>query len=104
MVDMSELSKASRHAEDLQDPGEAQGAVEVQLLGAEVREAASSLASSALQEGSHSARYEFLWGPCAYLKTSKWQVMAFVLKVRQRALRAFPPLSAEAAREEEEGA
>ena len=29
VVDMSELSKASRHAEDLQDPGKAQGAVEV---------------------------------------------------------------------------
>ena len=62
------------------------------------------LGSSALGEGSHSARYEFLSGPRAYLETSKWQVMAFVLRVRQRALRAFPPLSAEAAREEEEGA
>ena len=47
------------------------------------------------------ARYEFLWGPRAYAETSKEQVMAFVLRVRQRALRAFPLLSAEAAREEE---
>ncbi|CAI9181300.1 unnamed protein product [Rangifer tarandus platyrhynchus] len=55
---------------------------------------------------SHPARYEFLWGPraYAYLETSKWQVMAFVHRIKQRALRAFPPLSAEAAREEEEGA
>jgi len=30
--------------------------------------------------------------------------MAFVLRVNQKALRAFPPLSAEAAREEEERA
>ena len=47
------------------------------------------------------ARYEFLWGPRAYEETSKQQVMAFVLRVRQRALRAFPLLSEEAAREEE---
>ena len=50
---------------------------------------------------SHPARYECLWGPWAYVETSKWQVMAFVLRVKQRALRAFPLLSAEAAREEE---
>uniref|UniRef100_A0A8C6CR03 MAGE domain-containing protein n=1 Tax=Moschus moschiferus TaxID=68415 RepID=A0A8C6CR03_MOSMO len=50
---------------------------------------------------SRPARSEFLWGPRAYVETSKWQVMAFVLRVRQRALRAFPLLSAEAAREEE---
>ena len=53
---------------------------------------------------SHSARYEFLWGPRAYAETSKWEVMAFLLRVKQRALRAFPPLSAEAEGEEEEGA
>ena len=47
------------------------------------------------------AHYEFLWGPRAYAETSKQQVMAFVLRVRQRALRAFPLLSEEAAREEE---
>ena len=29
VVDMSELSKTSRHAEDLWDPGKAQGVVEV---------------------------------------------------------------------------
>ncbi|KAB0350667.1 hypothetical protein FD754_015524 [Muntiacus muntjak] len=43
---------------------------------------------------SHPARYEFLWGPRAYVETSKWQVMAFMLRVNQRALRAFPFLSA----------
>ncbi|XP_040121355.1 melanoma-associated antigen 9-like [Oryx dammah] len=47
------------------------------------------------------ARYEFLWGPRAYAETSKEQVAAFVLRVKQKALRAFPLLSAEAAREEE---
>ena len=47
------------------------------------------------------ARYEFLWGPRAYAETSKEQIMAFVLRVKQRVLRAFPLLSAEAAREEE---
>ncbi|KAB0384705.1 hypothetical protein FD755_006622 [Muntiacus reevesi] len=43
---------------------------------------------------SHPARYEFLCGPRAYVETSKWQVMAFMLRVNQRALRAFPFLSA----------
>ncbi|XP_065771742.1 melanoma-associated antigen 9-like [Muntiacus reevesi] len=43
---------------------------------------------------SHPARYEFLWGPRAYVETSKWQVMAFMLTVNPRALRAFPFLSA----------
>ena len=43
VVKMSALSKPE---EDLQDPGEAQGPVEVQLLGAEVGEAASASASS----------------------------------------------------------
>ena len=47
------------------------------------------------------ARYEFLWGPRAYAETSKEQIMAFVLRVKQRVLGAFPLLSAEAAREEE---
>ena len=50
---------------------------------------------------SHPARYEFLWGPRAYVETSKWQVMAFMLRVNQRAFRAFPLLSAEDVREEE---
>nr|XP_020757535.1 melanoma-associated antigen 10-like [Odocoileus virginianus texanus] len=50
---------------------------------------------------SHPARYEFLWGPRAYVETSKWQVMAFMLRVNERAWRAFPLLSAEDAREEE---
>uniref|UniRef100_A0A8C6CNQ8 MAGE domain-containing protein n=1 Tax=Moschus moschiferus TaxID=68415 RepID=A0A8C6CNQ8_MOSMO len=50
---------------------------------------------------SHPAHYEFLWGPWAYGETSKQQVMAFVLRFRQRALRTVPLLSAEAAREEE---
>ena len=47
---------------------------------------------------------EFLWSPRAYVETRKWQVRAFLLRVKQRALRAFPPLSAEAEGEEEEGA
>ena len=51
---------------------------------------------------SHSARYEFLWGPRAYAETSKWEVMAFLLRVKQRALRTVPLQSAEAAREEDE--
>ena len=62
VVRMTELSKPE---EDLQDPGEAQGLEEVQLLGAEVGEAESPLASSEPGEGSHSACYEFLWGPQA---------------------------------------
>uniref|UniRef100_A0A8C6DTW9 MAGE domain-containing protein n=1 Tax=Moschus moschiferus TaxID=68415 RepID=A0A8C6DTW9_MOSMO len=47
------------------------------------------------------AHYEFLWGPRAYAETSKQQVMEFVLRVRQRALRTFPLQSAEAERDEE---
>ena len=50
------------------------------------------------------ARYEFLWGPRAYAETSKEQVMAFVLRVRQRTWRTFPLLSAEAEREEDKEA
>ncbi|XP_060993548.1 melanoma-associated antigen 10-like [Dama dama] len=50
---------------------------------------------------SHPAHYVFLWGPRAYVETSKWQVMAFMLRVNERDLRAFPFLSAEDAREEE---
>ncbi|CAI9181404.1 unnamed protein product [Rangifer tarandus platyrhynchus] len=53
---------------------------------------------------SYPARYEFLWGPRAYAETSKWEVMAFLLRIKERASRAFPPLSAEAAREEDEAA
>ncbi|XP_043752574.1 melanoma-associated antigen 8-like [Cervus elaphus] len=43
---------------------------------------------------SHPVCYEFLWGPRAYVETSKWQVMAFMCRVNQRALRTFPFLSA----------
>ncbi|CAI9150452.1 unnamed protein product, partial [Rangifer tarandus platyrhynchus] len=53
---------------------------------------------------SYPARYEFLWGPRAYAETSKRDVMAFLLRIKERASRAFPPLSAEAAREEDEAA
>ncbi|CAI9150587.1 unnamed protein product, partial [Rangifer tarandus platyrhynchus] len=53
---------------------------------------------------SYPARYEFLWGPRAYAETSKQEVMAFLLRIKERASRAFPPLSAEAAREEDEAA
>ncbi|CAI9150156.1 unnamed protein product, partial [Rangifer tarandus platyrhynchus] len=45
---------------------------------------------------SYPARYEFLWGPRAYAETSKREVMAFLLRIKERASRAFPPLSAEA--------
>lgn len=55
VVKMSDLSKPSKAKEDLQDPGEAQGPVELQLFGAEGVEAASSSASSTPEEGSHSA-------------------------------------------------
>ena len=50
------------------------------------------------------ARYEFLWGPRAYAETSKQQVMAFVLRVRQRAWRAFPLQSTEAVKEKDKEA
>ena len=50
------------------------------------------------------ARYEFLWGPRAYAETSKEQIMAFVLRVKQRAFRPVPFPSAEAAREEDSAA
>ncbi|XP_060993859.1 melanoma-associated antigen 8-like [Dama dama] len=50
---------------------------------------------------SHPVCYEFLCGPRAYVETSKWHIMTFMLRVNQRALRAFPLLSAEDAREEE---
>ncbi|CAM9159470.1 unnamed protein product [Rangifer tarandus platyrhynchus] len=53
---------------------------------------------------SYPARYEFLWGPRAYAETSKREVMAFLLRIKERASRAFPPLFAEAAREEDEAA
>ena len=45
VVEMSDPSKPSKAKEDLQDPGEAQGPVEVPLLEAEVGESASHLAS-----------------------------------------------------------
>ncbi|OWJ99448.1 hypothetical protein Celaphus_00009588 [Cervus elaphus hippelaphus] len=50
------------------------------------------------------AHYKFLWGPQAYVETSKWQVRVFLLRVSKKALRTFPPLSAEAEGAEEEGA
>ena len=53
---------------------------------------------------SHPAHNEFLWSPWAYGETSKWQVMAFLLRVKQRAFRPFPFPSAEAAREEDSAA
>ena len=37
-------------------------------------------------------------------ETSKWQAVAFLLRVNQSALGAFPPLSAEVVREEEKQA
>ena len=65
VVEMSDLSKPSKTKEDLQDPGEAQGPVELTLLGYEVGESESPLSSYDPGEGSHSACYEFLWGPQA---------------------------------------
>ena len=53
---------------------------------------------------SHPARYEFLWGPRAYAETNKREVLAFLLRFKQRTLRAFPRQSAEASREEAEEA
>ncbi|XP_045020290.1 melanoma-associated antigen 10-like [Bubalus bubalis] len=53
---------------------------------------------------SHPACYEFLWGTRAYAENSKWQVMAFLLRFKCKALRAFPMQSVEAAREEYEAA
>ncbi|XP_065773165.1 melanoma-associated antigen 10-like [Muntiacus reevesi] len=50
---------------------------------------------------SYPARYEFLWGPRAYVETSKWHVMSFTLRVKERALGAFPFMPAEDSREEE---
>ena len=49
------------------------------------------------------ARYEFLWGPWAYVETSKWQVNVYLLRINERFSRVFPSLSAEAEREEEDG-
>lgn len=51
---------------------------------------------------SYPARYEFLWGPRAYAETSKWEIMAFLLRVKQRALRAFRLQPAGAARRTKE--
>ena len=50
------------------------------------------------------ARYEFLWGPRAFLETSKEKFVEYLLRVTRRAFRSFPVPSAEAVREEEEGA
>ena len=69
---MSELSKLE---EDLQDPGEAQGPVEVQLLGAEVGKAASPSASSSTV--SSSAPGEAL--PLQALKEMITNLMNFLL-------------------------
>ncbi|ELR50253.1 hypothetical protein M91_20262, partial [Bos mutus] len=72
LVEMSELSKLK---EDLQDPGEAQGPVEVQLLGAEVGKAASPSASSSTV--SSSAPGEAL--PLQALKEMITNLMNFLL-------------------------
>ncbi|XP_070318750.1 melanoma-associated antigen 9-like [Odocoileus virginianus] len=50
------------------------------------------------------ARYEFLWGPWAFLETSKEKFMEYLLRVNRRAFRSFPLPSAEDFWEEEEGA
>ena len=66
MVKMSELSKPSKPEENLQDPGEAQGPEEVQLLGTEAGKAASALASSPLSPAPP------LWRPCPRKLLMKW--------------------------------
>ncbi|XP_043750925.1 melanoma-associated antigen 10-like isoform X2 [Cervus elaphus] len=48
-------------------------------------------------------RYEFLWGPRAFMETSKEKFLEYLLRVNRRAFRSFPLPSAEAVREEEEG-
>ena len=63
MVEMTVLSKPE---EDLQDPGEAQGPVGVQLLGVEAGEAASP---SALSPQSPSLP---LWKPCPRKLLMRW--------------------------------
>ena len=57
VVEMGELSKPSKHKEDLQDPGKAQGVVEAQLSGAEVGEAQLSRPPLLLGRGSHPGHY-----------------------------------------------
>ena len=46
------------------------------------------------------ARNEFLWGPHAFVETSKEKFMEYLLRVNQRAFRSFPLPSAEDVREE----
>ena len=46
---------------------------------------------------SQPAHYKFLWGPQDYAETSKWRFCS----ESNRVLRPFPPLSVEAAREED---
>ncbi|KAM7225283.1 hypothetical protein CapIbe_023260 [Capra ibex] len=66
MVEMSELSKPSKPEEDLQDPGEAQGLEEAQLLGAEAGRAASASASSPRSPAPP------LWRPCPRKLLMRW--------------------------------
>ena len=66
MVEMSELSKPSKPEEDLQDPGEAQGPEEAQLLGAEAGRAASASASSSRSPAPP------LWRPCPRKLLMRW--------------------------------
>ena len=47
--------------------------------------------------------YQFLWGPQAYVETSKQHVLEHLLKINQGASRSFPLPSAEAERAEEVG-
>ncbi|XP_008585044.1 PREDICTED: melanoma-associated antigen B10-like [Galeopterus variegatus] len=48
--------------------------------------------------------YEFLWGPRAYAETSKMKVLEFFAKIHNTIPSAYPPLYAEALRDEEERA
>ncbi|XP_050997880.1 melanoma-associated antigen 1-like [Acomys russatus] len=51
---------------------------------------------------SYPPRYEFLWGPRAYIETSKMKVLEFLTKFTSRAPTYFSSLYSEAFRDEEE--
>ncbi|XP_019511444.1 PREDICTED: melanoma-associated antigen B10-like [Hipposideros armiger] len=54
--------------------------------------------------GSDPPRYEFLWGPRAYVETTKMKVLEFVAKIHDTVPTAFPSCYEEAVRDEEERA
>lgn len=54
--------------------------------------------------GSDPARYEFLWGPRAYVETSKFQVLEYLLRVSRGQQPSSLALCEESVSDEEEGA